>query len=173
MEFSLEKSLEVLTNTPDVLMAVFNNISDEWTTSNEGENTWTAQQVIAHLIVCEQTNWLPRAKVFLSETKETLVAIDMKVHFGIAASHTTLNLLHQFRQLRESSLKEIKSFNLQNTDLLRTAIHPKLGEVYLYQLIAAWVTHDLTHLAQITRIMAKQNKEHVGGFQLFLNILKS
>lgn len=174
MKFSLNKSLEILENTPFVLSALLNNLSEEWTSTNEGSNTWTAKEVVAHLIVCEETDWLPRAKIILSNHQDkTFTPIDMVAHFEIAKNKPLKDLISDFKRLRENGTNEIKAFSLQETDLKKAAIHPKLGEVNLQQLIATWVTHDLTHIAQISRIMAKQNKENVGAFVTFLNILNS
>lgn len=174
MEFSLTNSFQILENTPSVISALLNNLSDDWTTKNEGGNTWTAKEVVAHLIVCEETNWLVRASIILSDSQDkTFVPIDMTTHVEMAQNNSLQDLIKKFRELRESSMKEIKAFNLQETNLKKTAIHPKLGEVNLKQLIATWVTHDLTHIAQISRVMAKQNKDNVGPFATFLSILKS
>jgi len=174
MKFSLNKSLEIIENTPLVVSALLNNISDQWTISNEGKNTWTAKEVVAHLIVCEQTDWLPRAKIILSDNQDkTFAPIDMLAHFDLAKNNSMKDLIKEFKRLRETGINEIKGLNLQKTDLNKTAIHPKVGELNLQQLIAAWAIHDLTHIAQIARIMAKQNKENVGVFATFLTILKS
>lgn len=166
MNFSLEKSVEIITNTPNVVTALLYNLSDEWTTSNEGENTWTVKEVIAHLIVCEETDWLPRARIILSDNKEkNLAPIDMTAHFAIAKNNSLQDLLTQFKELRKSGIEEIKAHNLQEYDFLKTAQHPVIGQVTLRDLIAAWVTHDLTHIAQMVRVMAKQNKNLVGNFK--------
>ena len=174
MKFSLNKSMEILENTPFVISSLLNNLSDEWILFNEGENTWTAKEVVAHLIICEETDWLPRMKIILCESpNKTFVQIDMFAHFDLAKCNSLLYLIDNLKLLRASAVKEIKTFNLQEKDFQKSANHPKLGEVNLQQLIAAWVTHDLTHIAQIARILAKQNKENVGAFSTFLNILKS
>ena len=173
MKFSLHKSLEILENTPAVISALLNNLTDEWTTTNEEDNTWNPMEVVAHLIVCEKTDWLPRVKIILSHLEDkTFVSINMTAHFDIAKSNSMKDLIKEFKQLRESGIKEIKAFNLQEADLRKIAIHPTLGEVNLQHLFATWVVHDLTHIAQISRVIAKQNKENVGAFAPFLNILK-
>ena len=172
MKFSLNKSLEIIENTPLVISALLNNLSDDWTTNNEGENTWTAKEVVAHLVVCEDSDWLPRIRIILSDSQDkTLAPVDMKTHLRIAENNTLQHLIKQFKQLREYSINEIKSLNLQETDFLKTAHHPVIGEVSLQQIISTWVTHDLTHLAQISRVMAKQYKTEVGPFKEFLSIL--
>lgn len=148
-------------------------LSDEWLTCNEGDHTWNVREVVAHLIVCERTNWLPRAKIILSDSADkTLGAIDMTAHFDMAKSTNLQVLLREFSMLREGSIMELDSFHLQHADLTRSAFHPKIKAVNLQQLIAAWVTHDLSHLTQISRIMARRYKDEVGPFHEFLKILK-
>lgn len=174
MKFSINKSLEILENTPLVISSFLNNLSEEWTINNEGINTWSVKEVVAHLIVCEKTDWLPRVKIILSDFhNKDLDPINMKEHFDISNNSTLNDLILNFKHLRESVIKEIRSFNLQETDFKKTAIHPKLGEINLQELIAAWTVHDLTHITQISRIMAMQYKENVGGFASFLGILKA
>jgi len=174
MNFSLAKSVQVLQRTPAVISALLANLDEEWTTANEGENTWSPKEVVAHLILCEQSNWIVRAKIILADSpNRTFVPIDMSAHFDIANRHSLQELLDQFAALRKNSLDELNGFQLDEKDLMKTAIHPKLGEVNLQQLLATWVSHDLTHIVQIARVMAKQNKDHVGPFDTFLRIMKS
>ena len=155
MNFSLDKSIEVLQNTPHFTSALLQNLSPDWTTKNEGESTWNAKEVLAHLIVCEETDWIPRARIILSESSsKTFTPIDMEAHFAIAKNNTLEELLKEFKKLRKQSIIELLGYNLNENDYKRTAIHPKIGEVNLQQLIATWVTHDLTHIAQIVRVIA-------------------
>lgn len=173
MNFSFNKSLEIIENTPTVISALLNNLSDEWTTNNEGEHTWTVIEVVAHLIVCEETNWLPRIKIILSnDNDKSFVPVDQFVHVEIAKNSSLNDLIGDFKRLRVNGINELTALSLQESDFKKSAIHPKLGEVNLQQLIATWATHDLTHIAQISRIMAKQNKENVGEFLTFLTFLK-
>jgi uncharacterized damage-inducible protein DinB len=172
MNFSFDKNLTMLENTPQALFALLNNLSNEWVIANEGENTWTIQEVVAHLIICEETNWLPRVKIILSkDSSKTFVPIDMQAHFELAKNNTLADLLLTFSKLRQNSLQELKAFQLQPKDFEKTAIHPSLGEVNLQQLLSTWLTHDMTHIVQIARIIAKQNKESVGKFKAYLKIL--
>ncbi|MGK4567461.1 DinB family protein [Flavobacterium sp. 3HN19-14] len=132
-----------------------------------------AKEVVAHLIVCENTDWLPRARIMLSDkTDRTLERIDMTADFAIARDNSTETLLTEFKMLRERSITALKGFNLQENDFEKSAFHPLILEVNLRQLIAAWVTHDLSHLAQISRVMAQQYKGEVGTFKEFLKIIK-
>ncbi|MGN7786870.1 DinB family protein [Niabella sp. 22666] len=173
MKFTLSKSLEIIERTPGVIYAMLSGLSDEWVTGNEGDNTWNAKEVVAHLIICEKTNWLVRAKIMLSnDANKNLEPIDMATHFELAKNNSLETLLHDFKILREESVAALKNFNLQQDDFIKTAFHPKIFEVNLQQLIATWVTHDLSHLTQISRTMAQQYKSEVGPFAAYLKILK-
>lgn len=172
MKFNLNKSIQVLNNTPDVLLALLHDLDEEWTNKNEGENTWTAKEVLAHLIVLEETGWLPRVKVILnSGAGEKLAPINMESHFDLAKNTTLEELLSKFRAIRQHQLKELSGLHLSESDFQKTAEHPVLGTITVQQIIATWVTHDLTHTAQISRVMAKQYINAIGPFVKFLNRL--
>jgi len=173
MLFTLSHSLEILTRTPDVLSSLLSDLSEEWINGNEGEGTWSAKEVVAHLIVCENTDWLPRAKIILSDqTDKTLEGIDMTAHFELARKNSLETLLNEFKTERENSLAALNNFHLQPKDFTKTAIHPQIHEVNLQQLLSTWVVHDLSHIAQVTRVMAKQYRNEVGPFKAFLKILQ-
>ncbi|MBS1640695.1 MAG: DinB family protein [Bacteroidetes bacterium] len=173
MKYTLSKSLEIIERTPKILFTMLLGLSEEWITCNEGESTWNTKEVIAHLIVCENTNWVPRIRIMLSNsTNKTLDLVDMSAHFKIAKENSLEALLNEFKMLRDKSVTEVKKFNLQNADYANLAFHPKIFEVNLQQLIATWVTHDLSHLTQISRVMAKRYKNEVGAFKEYLKILK-
>lgn len=172
MKFSLEKTLEILEKTPNVISAMLQNLSEDWTHNNEGGNTWTVKEVVAHLIVCEETEWLTRAKIILSEAIEKkLTPINMQAHFEIAENNDLSFLLKKFHELRKRNIAGLLSFNLQESDFAKTALHPELGEVNLVHVISTWATHDLSHIAQIARVMAKQYKDIVGGFRKYQRVL--
>ncbi|AWI26327.1 DinB family protein [Flavobacterium pallidum] len=173
MEFTLPASLEILERTPAVLSAMLTGLSDNWANGNEGANTWTPKEVIAHLIVCENTNWMPRVRIILSdERNKVFEPIGMDAHFEIAKSNSTDTLLTEFVRLRQKSITELRGFNLSEADFEKSAFHPKIAEVSLGQLIAAWVAHDLSHITQVSRTLAQQYKNEVGPFTEFLKILK-
>lgn len=173
MEFTLSRSLEIIERTPNILSAILSGLSEDWVNGNEGEGTWTAKEVVAHLIVCEKTDWLPRARIMLSGKEDKILEpIDMTAHFEMARITSLENLLSEFTILRENGITELQGFNLQGTDFDKSAFHPKILEVTLQQLIAAWVAHDLSHLAQISRVLARQYKTEVGTFRDFLKILE-
>lgn len=173
MQFSFEKSLEILERTPDTVYALLHDLSDEWIHSHEGDNTWTAKEVVAHLLVCEETSWLPRARIILSDDPTKVFApVDMMIHFERAQQTSLEDLLIELRYLRKAGIEELRAYNLQQRDFSKTALHPVLGEVKLQELISTWSAHDLTHLAQIARILARQHKNLVGGFRHYLRILE-
>jgi hypothetical protein len=173
MEFSVAKSLEIVERTPDVLHKLLNNLSSDWIDVNEGENTWTVREILTHLILCEETDWLPRIKIVLHEPETVFPPIDMQGHFGIAAKHDIKTLLIIFKNHREMSVHELKSLQLTPHQLNKTGIHPNCGEVSIRQIIATWVAHDLSHIAQMARVMAKQNREEVGKFKQYLKLLNT
>lgn len=171
MKFSLNKSLEILERTPIVIFEMLLNLNDEWTNSNEGENTWTTKEVVAHLIICEETDWLPRIKIILNSPETVFSPIDMQAHFKLAENNELQALLKQLKEHRKMGLNELQSFKLTDKDFLKTGIHPKCGVVSVQQIISTWVAHDMSHVAQIARVIAKQNSELVGNFKQFLKIL--
>ncbi len=174
MEFSLPRSLEILERTPATLSALLGGLNEDWTSAREGGDSWSIKEVVAHLAICEQTNWMVRIKIILSEGhQKSFVPIDMNAHFKLAENRSMDALLKEFELLRKDSIQELKSLNLKESDYLKTGIHPTLGEVYLQELLSTWVAHDMSHLAQIARIISKQHKEHVGAFATFLRILNT
>jgi len=173
MKYDLAKALEILVRTPDVLRAQLNGLSDEWLHADEGPGTWSPFQVVGHLIINEQTNFLPRTLLILSSNENKMLQpIDMKSHLVKFNGMTIADLLAEFSQLRNRSIEQIKALPLSHEALQKTAIHPKLGSVHLSQVLATWVAHDLTHIGQITRVMAKQYKDEIGPFIEFLTRLR-
>lgn len=173
MALLLSRYIEVLSHTPVVLSSLLSDLSTQWINTNEGGDTWTPKQVIAHLIVCEETNWLTRIKIILAGDNARIEKpIDMGAHFALAECHSLADLLAMFTEARQNGLETLRHLNIDEPIFSKTAIHPTLGTINLGQLIATWVTHDLAHIAQISRVMAKQQKEHVGPFASFLSILK-
>ncbi len=173
MTFALTKTLEILQRTPGVLHALLKGISNDWIMNNEGENTWSVFDVVGHLIVCEQTNFMTRAALILSSAEnKTFVPIDMTAQFDASRGKPMGELLKLFEQCRNENVQKLIALNLTDADLQRTGVHPKMGEVVLSELLATWTAHDLSHLSQIARVMAKQYKHETGPFISFLSILK-
>lgn len=172
MQFNLNKSIEILERTPQVLSTLLNGISDDWIFNNEGGESWSPYDVIGHLIHGEKTDWLMRTTIILSDkTDKTFAPFDRFAQFEESKGKNLSQLLDDFQRLRNQNLAELKSKNITPEDLLKTGIHPSFGNVTLEHLLATWVAHDLGHIAQIARVMAKQYKDEVGPWREFLPIL--
>lgn len=172
MEQNLNNTISLLARTPAALNALLRDLPDTWTLQNEGGETWNAFDVIGHLIHGERTDWMPRAQMILQfgETKP-FVPFDRFAQFQESGGKSLSQLLDDFARLRAANLEELRALNLKPQDLARRGRHPALGSVTLSQLLAAWVVHDLTHLHQISRIMAHQYSEAVGPWSKFLGVL--
>lgn len=174
MNFSIEKSIEILARTPGVLNTMLLNIYDDWTSSNEGEKTWSVYDIIGHLIHGEKTDWIPRMEIILSDkTQKTFEPFDRFAQNVDSNGKSITQLLEEFTSLRKKNVAYLLSKNINISHLNQKGIHPSLGEVTLSQLIASWVVHDLNHIAQISRVMAKQYKEDVGPWKAYLRILQN
>lgn len=174
MRFSVEKSLEILERTPGVLDTLLHGLDSDWTSVNEGGETWSVYDVIGHLIHGEKTDWIPRAEIILSDrTGKIFEPFDRFAQFEESAGKSLAGLLDEFRGLRNQNIQILRSKELSTDQFIQTGIHPALGEVTLAQLLATWVVHDLNHIAQITRVMAKQYKDEVGPWIAYLGILQS
>ena len=163
MKFNLEKSLEILERTPSVLETLLAGLSDEWIVNNEGENTFSPYDVVGHLLHGEKTDWMTRTKMILEKgTNQTFATYDRFAMYEESKGKNLMQLLNEFRIERLKNIELLKSFSLDDTKLNMKGVHPKFGEVTLRQLLSTWVIHDLTHTAQITRVMAKQYKTEMG-----------
>ena len=173
MLFNLEQAIEILSRTPAVLNSLLNGLSSDWITSNEGDKTWSQFDVLGHLIHGERTDWIPRVKIILqSGEAETFATFDRFAQFEESEGKSLEELLTTFAELRAQSLATLASLNITTEDLEKTGAHPQLGIVRLEQLLATWVAHDLSHLTQITRTMAKQYRAAVGQWEAYLSVLK-
>jgi hypothetical protein len=173
MEHNLEHTLSLLTRTPAALDALLRDLPETWTFRNEGENTMSAFDVVGHLIHAERTNWIPRAKMVLQfgET-QAFDPFDRWAQVRESQGKSLGQLLDEFGRLRSESLGELQELNLRKEDLGQRGRHPALGVVTLSELLATWAAHDLTHLHQISRIMAHQYREAVGPYSAYLGVLK-
>ena len=173
MDFKLNDAVALLAKTPPVLMAMLEQLPSQWINNNEGANTWSPFDVLGHLIHGEQTDWIPRAKIILEFGESRAFDVfDRLAQFEHSRGKTIDDLLTEFESLRQGSLTELKALNLTEADLQKTGTHPEFGQVTLEQLLATWVTHDLSHITQISRTMAKQYTEAVGPWRAYLSILK-
>ena len=172
MNFSLAASIEILERTPDVLGRMLKDLSPEWTMVNEGGDTWSAYDVVGHLIHGELTDWIPRMEIILSANTDKLFKpFDRLAQFQKSKGQTLNQLLDEFKALRRENMELLKSKQLTQQDLERTGVHPAFGKVTLAQLLSTWTVHDLNHIAQISRVLATQYKAAVGPWTAYLGIL--
>jgi hypothetical protein len=173
MSQDLQQTIALLTRTPAVLDALLRDMPDAWTMSNEGEDTWSAFDVVGHLIMADRTNWIPRAQMILeSGDSRPFPAFDRTKHRKEIEGKSLSELLDTFARVRSESLDQLRALDLKPADLERRGQHPALGTVTLGHLLATWATHDLTHLHQIVRVMGYQYRDEVGTFRKFLGVLK-
>ncbi len=172
MTFDLVKSYEVWERTPFVLRALLLGLGEDWIVHNEGPDTFSPFDVVGHLIHGEKTDWPARIRMILEKgTTSTFLPYDRFAMYQESVGKNFDQLLDEFGYLRMNNIKWVRSLNLSEIDLDRKGIHPKFGEVTLRQLLSAWVIHDLTHLSQITRVMAKQYKEEMGPWLEYFRIM--
>jgi hypothetical protein len=173
MDHNLSHTISLLTRTPATLNALLRDLAETWTLRNEGKNTWSAFDVIGHLIHGERTDWMPRARMILQfgETK-TFEPFDRWGQERESEGKSLVELLDEFARLRSENLGELGALNLRQEDLGRRGRHPALGVVTLSELLATWAAHDLTHLHQISRLMAHQYREAVGPWSAYLGVLQ-
>jgi hypothetical protein len=173
MEQNLQYTLSLLTRTPVTLDALLRDLPEAWTFQNEGENTWNVFDVVGHLIHGERTDWIQRTKVVLQfgET-QPFKPFDRRGFEQDRQVKSLGELLDEFARLRSENLGELRALNLRPEDLALRGRHPALGVVTLSELLATWAAHDLTHLHQISRIMAHQYREAVGPWSAYLGVLQ-
>jgi len=172
VDFDLRHGIAVLERTPQVLEALLSGLPEAWTTGNEGAETWSPFDVVGHLIDGELTDWMARLHIILTQgPNRRFEAFDRFRHISRNKGRTLGDLLAEFRQLREKNLGELRALDLTAAQLQLTGEHPAFGSVTLEQLLATWVAHDLGHLAQITRVMAKQYRDAVGPWEAYLPVL--
>lgn len=172
MKFDLNQAISVLERTPGVFKQLLDNISQEWTHKNEGKDTWSPYDVVGHLVHGEKTDWMPRLEIVLNDSENnTFEPYDRFAQFEMSKGKSLGDLLDEFEILRKKNLRTLKSKFLSSNDLTKQGIHPGLGPVTLNQMLSAWVVHDLGHIAQVSRVMAKQYKEEIGPWTQYLTIV--
>ena len=172
MIFDLNKSISILERSPIVYHTLLSGLSDEWIHANEGEGTFSAFDILGHLVHGEKTDWIPRSRIILSDSGDkTFNPFDRFAQDKLSKGKSMEDLLSEFAIWRARNIEELKSWNLTESLLNKTGVHPQLGPVTLRQLLATWTIHDLGHIHQITRVMVKQFKEEVGPWQKFSRIL--
>jgi hypothetical protein len=172
MELQLEQAIEMLNRTPAVLSALLAGVSDAWIRKNEGAESWSPYDIVGHLIHGEETDWIPRAKIILEHGEsKPFEPFDRFAMFEKFKGASLEKLLERFAQRRRQSLEALQQINLTPDKLALRGTHPELGVVTMKQLLATWVVHDLGHIRQIARVMAKQYSEVVGPWKAYLSIL--
>jgi uncharacterized damage-inducible protein DinB len=172
MPFALDESLALLARTPAVLDAWLRGLPDAWTTAAEGPGTWSAFDVVGHLIHGEKTDWMARAGIILAHgAARPFDPFDRFAQERESRGKTLDDLLDEFAAARAASLDALRERHLTDADLARRGTHPALGTVTLGELLATWAVHDLGHLAQIARVMAKRYGAAVGPWAAYLPVL--
>jgi uncharacterized damage-inducible protein DinB len=172
MELDLHRATAILERTPRVLRAWLSGLDEAWTHANYGPSTWSAYQVVGHLIIGERTDWIPRARIILQHgPARPFDPFPHTAAIGPESGRSLDDLLDEFAALRHDSLAELAAMNLTPAKLALRGTHPALGQVTLSQLIATWTVHDIHHTAQIAKAMAYQWRDQVGPWRAYLNIL--
>jgi hypothetical protein len=172
MSFDLPETLDILERTPAVLGTLLRGTSSSWHDLNEGPDTWSAFDVVGHLIHGEETDWVPRARIILEhgETRP-FEPFDRFAQLTRFAGWSLDRLLERFAELRRANLEIVRNLRLTEAQLALLGRHPELGSVTLRELLATWAVHDLNHIAQIARVMAKRYTQEVGVWRAYLSIL--
>jgi hypothetical protein len=172
-KFNLAETIALLTRTPATLDALLRGQPAIWARSNEGKDTWSAFDIMGHLVVGERTDWMPRARIILENGEaRPFHPFDRFAQSRESQDKSLEQLLDEFARLRNENLNALQALNLQPEDLTRRGSHPALGTVTLSQLLATWAIHDLTHLHQLSRVMAHQYRDEVGPWSVYLGVLQ-
>jgi len=172
MKYSVKEAVQILERTPAVMRSLLSGINDEWILNNEGPETFSPFDVLGHLIHGEKTDWVTRAKIILEfGVSKPFTPWDRFAQYEESKGKTTNQLLDEFEAVRKQNIEWLIGAKLSEADLEKTGIHPVLGTVTLRNLLSTWVVHDLTHIAQVTRVMAKQYKTEMGRWPEFFRIL--
>lgn len=170
MQFEIKEGILILERTPKLLQDWLSGLPDNFIHNNEGSDTWSPYDIIGHLIQGEKDDWIPRAKIIISGEERSFEPFDRFAQFEHSKGKSLVELLDEFRALRNENLNNLKELNIQEGDLDKTGIHPELGEVTLRQLLSTWVAHDLSHIVQISRTMARNYAEEVGPWTKYLSV---
>lgn len=173
MNHDLQDTIALLARTPAVLDVLLRELPETWTFRNEGESTWSAFDVVGHLIHGERIDWMPRTRLILqSGESRAFEPFDRFAQARESDGKSLAQLLDTFTRLRSGNLDELRALNLRPEQLALRGTHPALGTVTLSELLATWAAHDLSHLHQISRVMAHQYREAVGPWTTFLGVMQ-
>jgi hypothetical protein len=170
--FVMKEGVAILARTPATLDALLRGLPNGWIAAHEGGQTWSPFDVVGHLIHGERTDWMPRVKIILEHgDAKAFDTFDRLAQFAVSEGRTLASLLDEFTALRKDNLRELEELRLTDADLERRGRHPALGVVTLGQLLATWVAHDLDHVVQISRVLARQYSDEVGPWRAYLRII--
>ena len=172
INFNLKEATEILERTPAVLISLLSGLSDKWIYNNEGDESWTPYDIVGHLIHGEKKDWIQRANIILEYGKDKpFEPFDRFAQFKDSEGKTIKDLLEEFTKLRKENIEVLSKLNLDEKDLNKEGIDPEFGTVNLKQLLSTWVVHDLSHIRQISRVMAKQYKNEIGPWEKYLRVI--
>lgn len=172
MDFDLDSGIAVLERTPATLRAMLEGLGAEWMHGTEGPETWNPYDIVGHLVHGERTDWIPRARIILEQGPNRRFApFDRFAQLRESEGKAVRDLLDEFEELRTRNLATLRGWQLSESHLALEGEHPELGRVTLRQLLATWVAHDLGHIAQAARVMAKQYRGAVGPWRAYLPVL--
>lgn len=173
MDFNLPDGIAVLERTPATVRALLHGLSPAWTDATEGPDTWSPYTVIGHLVHGERADWIPRAEIILAQgVDRRFTPFDRFAQFRESEGKSLAQLLNEFERLRVANLAILRAWDLTDDQLALHGEHPAFGAVTLRQLLATWVAHDLGHLVQVSRVMAKQYRDAIGPWQAYLSVMK-
>ena len=169
----VDECLPVLARTPAALDALLRDLPPQWSEATEGPGTWSPRDVLGHLIHCERTDWLPRLEIILEHgPSRSFDPVDREAHFRERADRPLSALLDEFGELRRASLARVRTLDLQPAQLELEGAHPALGRVTLRQLLATWTAHDLAHMLQVSRVMARRYRQETSPWAEYLSVMK-
>lgn len=170
--FRLEDAVAILERTPASLSALLDGLPETWVRATEGDGTWSPYDVIGHLIHAERSDWIPRARHILAGQTRPFEPFDRTAQFAASQGRSPGELLATFGELRRENVAALRAMNLTEDDMGRRGLHPELGDVTLGQLLATWVVHDLDHVVQVARTMAKVYTNATGPWSAYLSVLR-
>ncbi|TXC78619.1 DinB family protein [Luteibaculum oceani] len=173
MQYNLNASIEILSQTPGTLKSMLGNLNPDWIKSNEGPNSWSPYDVVGHLIHGEKTDWIDRIEICLGmRNTDTFTPFDRFAQERDSVGKSISDLLNEFQILRSQNLLKLQSYKITPDQLQLKGYHPSLGGVTLGNLLSTWTVHDLGHIAQISRVLATQYNAEVGPWKEYLRILQ-
>ncbi len=172
MDFTLPEGIAILERTPRTVRGMLEGLPSTWTNATEGPETWSPYVVLGHLIHGERTDWIPRARIILEQGDDRrFTPYDRLAQFQESEGKSLGDLLDEFEQVRAENVRVLKGWNVSDAQLTLEAIHPAFGAVTLRQLLATWVAHDLGHVVQMARVMARQYRDVIGPWTAYLSVM--